>query len=172
MRCRMPKSDQGVDPSRYQIIPRTLIFVTKGEQVLLLKGAATKRIWAGKYNGIGGHIEQGEDAAGAARRELLEETGLRVDDLRLCGTLIVDASPGVGIGIFIFRARYSGGDLIESTEGKLEWHSVDGLDNLRLVEDLPVLLPRVIALRPDSAPFSARSFYDEQGQLQVIFFFF
>ena len=169
MRCRMPKSDQVVDPSRYQIIPRTLIFVVKGEQVLLLKGAETKRIWAGKYNGIGGHIERGEDAAGAARRELLEETGLHVDDLRLCGTLIVDASPGVGIGIFIFRAEYSGGELLDSPEGMLEWHTLDDLGSLRTVEDLPVLLPRVMSMQPDSAPFSARSFYDDHGQLQVVF---
>jgi len=165
----MPKIDQGVDRSRYQLIPRTLIFVNRGEKVLLLKGAETKRIWAGKYNGIGGHIEQGEDAAGAALRELVEETGLRVNDLRLCGTLIVDASPGVGIGIYIFRARYSGGDLKESPEGILEWHSMDDLDHLRLVEDLPVLLPRVMAMQPDSAPFSARSFYDEHGRIQVVF---
>ena len=58
----MPKSDQGVRNDRYKIIPRTLIFVTRGEQVLLLKGAVHKRLWANQYNGIGGHVEQGEDA--------------------------------------------------------------------------------------------------------------
>ena len=52
----MPKSDQGVRNDRYKIIPRTLIFVTRGEQVLLLKGAEHKRLWANQYNGIGGHV--------------------------------------------------------------------------------------------------------------------
>lgn len=165
----MPKSDQGVDRNRYQLIPRTLIFVTRGDEVLLLKGASTKRIWANRYNGIGGHIEQGEDAITAARRELIEETGLVVKDLRLCGTLIVDAAPGVGIGIYIFHGEYNGGTLKESPEGSLEWHAVDKINSLPLVEDLPSLLPRVLAMRPSDAPFSARSYYDAQERLQVVF---
>ena len=68
----MPIADQGVSSDRYQLIPRTLIFLTRGESVLLLKGAPNKRIWANRYNGVGGHIERGEDAHTAARRELLE----------------------------------------------------------------------------------------------------
>jgi 8-oxo-dGTP pyrophosphatase MutT (NUDIX family) len=31
----------------------------------------------------GGHVEQGEDSLAAAHRELLEETGLKVEELRL-----------------------------------------------------------------------------------------
>ncbi len=165
----MPKGDQGVDPQRYQVIPRTLIFVTRGSQVLLLKGAATKRIWAGQYNGVGGHIEQGEDAASAARRELIEETGLTVRDLRLCGTLIVDASAGLGIAIYIFRAEFTGGAVKDSLEGSLEWHSPEHLAGLPLVEDLKILLPRVLANQAGDNPFSARSYYDENERLRVIF---
>ncbi len=165
----MPKGDQGVNRARYQLIPRTLIFVTRGDEVLLLKGAATKHIWAGKYNGVGGHIEQGESAAGAARRELLEETGLNVRELRLCGTVIVDASPGLGIGIVVFRADYDGGSLKDSDEGSLEWLTLEKLNGLPLVEDLNILLPRVLAMKAGENPFSARSYYDEQEQLRVVF---
>ena len=72
----MPSADQMVLSDRYTIIPRTLIFLICGKNVLLLKGALNKRLWAGLYNGVGGHIERGEDILTAAQRELQEETGL------------------------------------------------------------------------------------------------
>ena len=86
----MPKSDQGVTKDRYMLIPRTAIFVRRGDEYLLIKGAPTKRLWAGKYNGLGGHVERGEDVLTSAGREPREETGLTAY-LWLCGTVIADA---------------------------------------------------------------------------------
>jgi 8-oxo-dGTP diphosphatase len=68
----MPKSEQGVNQGRFSVIPRTLIFITHGDKILLIKGSPFKRLWANQYNGIGGHIEKGEDVLSAARRELRE----------------------------------------------------------------------------------------------------
>jgi 8-oxo-dGTP diphosphatase len=165
------KVDQGVAASkgRYVVIPRVLVFVFSGGDVLLIKGASNKRIWAKRYNGVGGHVEAGEDVCAAALREVGEETGLAVRGLRLCGTINVDAGQETGIMLFVFVAHSDGRETIPSPEGGLEWVPLDRLDEFDLVEDIPVLLERITGMSDGMPPFSARYWYDEQDALQIAF---
>src|SRR5512147_2843413 len=149
----MPKSDQGITKDRYMLIPRTAIFVRRGDEYLLIKGASTKRLWAGKYNGLGGHVERAEDVLSSAKRELLEETGLTAD-LWLCGTVIVDAGE-TGICLFVFSGEYVSGELKASNEGMAEWVQYDAISELPVVEDLPVLLSRIHGMKRGDPPFSS-----------------
>jgi 8-oxo-dGTP diphosphatase len=174
----MGKSDQGIVASagQYTAIPRVLVFVFHGNDVLLLKGAPTKRIWANRYNGVGGHVEADEDVYAAARRETREETGLEVHDLRLRGIVNVDVgAPGdspasqVGILFFVFTARSEKRQTLPSAEGTLEWIPLQRLPQHDMVEDVPILLRR-LAETPDTAPpFFARYFYDEGDRLHIAF---
>jgi 8-oxo-dGTP diphosphatase len=168
MEFSMPQSDQGVTNNRYTVIPRTAIFLRRGDSYLLLKGAPTKRLWANQYNGLGGHVERGEDVLTSAKRELLEEAGLTAD-LWLCGTLIVDAG-ATGICLYFFSGECSEGDgePQPSQEGLAEWIPFDRIGDIPVVEDLPVLLTKIHAMRRGDPPFSARSYY-EDDQLVVKF---
>jgi len=168
----MGREDQGVAKSknRYQMIPRTLCFITHGDEVLLLRGGPRKRLWAGRYNGVGGHIEAGEDIHAATLREIAEETGLAVHDLRLRGIVHADAGdPAVGILFFVFTAQTTSKQIGMSPDGTLEWWPVDRLPATEMVEDLPILLPKALAMQPGAEPFFGSYRYDEHDRLVISF---
>jgi len=171
----MGQQEQGVFASdeRYKTVPRTLCFVLHGDDVLLLKGAPDKRLWANRYNGVGGHVERGEDVCTAARREICEETGWcddELEDLRLRGIINVDAgSPQTGIALFVFTAKARKRQTSASAEGTLEWIPLSRLLDYALVEDLPILLARILELADDAPPLFGHYSYDESDKLVMRF---
>jgi len=165
----MGQDDQKISRERYHTIPRTLCFITHGDDVLLLQGAPEKPIWPNQYNGVGGHIEADEDVYTAARREIREETGLRIEALFLRGTINIPVEANWGILVFVFTAESPTREVYPSEEGLLVWVDRDKLDGLELVEDLPIILPRVLAMAPTDPPFFAHYSYDEEDRLVVAF---
>lgn len=166
----MSVESQGVSNNRYTLIPRVLIFpVNETGQILLLEGAKDKKIWAGFWNGLGGHVEQGESLLHAANRELLEESGLVAEKLIFCGQVLVDTNQSPGIIFFVFKAKRLQGELRASEEGKLGWYSLQSALKLNLVEDLYTLLPLVMRQRASARPFWGHYQYDDEGQLIMSF---
>lgn len=154
----MQASEQGArDPrrQRYQAVPRVLIFLTSrnpqngADEVLLLKGAPSKRLWANRYNGLGGHVEANEDVYAAALREVQEEAGLEPACLALRGVVNIDTGhdaqgPQPGILMFVFAGESPTRAVIPSIEGELHWLPLDALADYPLVDDLYELIPRAL----------------------------
>ena len=150
-------SEQGARESsaRHLVTPRVLIFLTsvnpttREREVLLLKGAPTKRLWANKYNGLGGHVEPTEDVYTAAVREVWEEAGIEVKTLTLRGIVTIDTGfdefgRRPGVLMFVFVGETSERTVWPSTEGTLSWVAIDALAAYPLVDDLFELLPRAL----------------------------
>ncbi len=105
----MTSTPQVILHNRYQVVARTIIFIFIDGKVLLQKGSLTKKINPGLWNGLGGHIERGEDVLSAARRELNEEAGISCNNLQLNGTVVIDVNKSEGILLFVFSGdNYSG----------------------------------------------------------------
>ena len=100
----------------------------------------------GKYNGLGGKLEPGEDVVACLRREVREESGLECESMLLRGTI---SWPGFGKGGedwfgFIFRIdAWSGTPRPDNHEGALAWVAVDDVLTLPLWEGDRHFLPLV-----------------------------
>lgn len=82
----------------------------------------------------GGHAEPGESFERSAEREILEETGLTVKNLELCGIVHWDCPERKEkFIVFLYRTSDFSGELISETEeGKVFWVKEDELKNMKL----------------------------------------
>ncbi len=167
----MGASDQGADAAsgRWMVIPRTLCFVTNGGDILLMKRGEHRRVVPGRYNGLGGHLERDEDPQSGAIREIHEEAGLSVHDVRLRGISHVDAGQSVGILLFVFTAVADSRTVQDCDEGTLHWVPITEAGKLPLVEDLPVLLTRLFGSDTSPMPFFAHMWYDSNDKIVIDF---
>jgi len=166
----MQQNFQAPTNQRYQFVPRVLVFLSCGDELLLMRRADDRPIFPGLYNGLGGHVERGESVLAAAHRELNEESGLQGIDLWLCAVVAIDTGDAdAGIVMWVFRGEATGEATKESGEGTLEWVSKERIAALPLVEDIPYLLPRVLSIRPGDSPLWGFYDYGDEGKLRMNF---
>lgn len=133
----------------YTPILATLGYVlsAEGTQVLLVhRNRRPDDNHFGKYNGLGGKLDAGEDVVGGMCREVREEAGLECTSLKLRGTV---SWPGFGkqgedwFGFIFLIEAWQGTPLTENAEGTLEWVAIDRLLDLPLWEGDRHFLPLV-----------------------------
>jgi 8-oxo-dGTP diphosphatase len=156
-----------VSPSHRLVYARTLCFVQREGRVLMLRGAPTKRLYANLFNGLGGHLEAGEDVLDSVRREVREESGLELDTVRLRAIVNVDEEGKPGVVVFVFLATSASGQARASDEGTPEWVSPADLPGLDVVEDLREALPRFLD-RGNLGVWFGRFGFDGAGRLVAL----
>ena len=136
-------------PHRYTPIASVLGFILSPDRRSVLMVHRTYRQDdenLGKYNGIGGKLERGEDVASGMRREIREETGLEVASMTLRGTLCwADFGPKREDWLaFVFLIdAFSGEPQRDNEEGTLHWIPLAELDALPMWAGDRLFLPMV-----------------------------
>ena len=138
----------------YRPILGTLGFIMspdRKETLLVHRNARQADNHFGKYNGLGGKMQPGEDIVSCIKREIHEEAGINCLDIVLRGTI-----NWTGFGTngedwlgFIFRIdRFTGTPFRENEEGELSWQLVVNLANLPMWEGDRFFLPMVFDQDP------------------------
>jgi NAD+ diphosphatase len=111
-----------------RLSPAVIVAVCKGHQILL---AHSKRFPSGFYSVLAGFVEPGETLEECVRREVREEAGIEVKNIRYFGSQPWPFPDSFMLG---FTAEYAGGIIrIDETEiDDAGWFSADNLPVLPL----------------------------------------
>lgn len=139
-----------------RMIPSTLVYVVRGDAVLMLRKARghQKGIW----NGLGGKAEPGEMPEACAVREVREEAGLEVTDLRYRGLIVFPRFDGLNDWYVWIYLASADGTPVGGDEGEVAWIDRADLATLELHEGDRVFLPW---LWQRDRVFSARFDYED-----------
>ena len=83
----------------------------------------------------GGHVEPGESFVESVIREVWEETGLTIENPKLCGTKQFQTRKGERYVVFFYKTDRFSGELKSSDEGKVFWIPRNTLDQYTLCDD-------------------------------------
>lgn len=124
----------------------TLCYIEKEGKYLMLHRVKKRHdINAGKWIGVGGHVENGETPEECLLREVKEETGLTLTAYRLRGLVTFLSDVCEPELMCVFTADAFDGELIECDEGELAWVEKSDVLGLPTWEGDRVFLERLLS---------------------------
>jgi NAD+ diphosphatase len=113
-------------PFHPRIPPAVIVLVTRGDQLLLARNV---QFPVGRFSAVAGFVEPGESLEQAARREVREEVGVELAELRYFGSQPWPFGRSLMVGFVADHAageiRVDGGEIVEAA-----WFSADRLPEL------------------------------------------
>jgi len=115
-----------------------MVMVTDGNGNVLIQNRNDKS-WPG-FCFPGGYVEPGESFTDAAVRETWEETGLHIEDLRLCGVKQFQTKDDARYVVLFYKSEKYHGQLQASDEGEVFWLKRSEFEHHAFVEDFADML--------------------------------
>ena len=111
------------------LVNMCMIYDRDKDKILILD-KVKKHGWEG-LTFVGGHVEKGEVLYDSCVREVFEETGLNVKNLKLKGTVswIDERNNKRELGFLYYTEDFSGELIKENIEGELFWMGIEEFRN-------------------------------------------
>lgn len=104
-----------------------MCMICDGNGNVLVQNKTNTPTWSG-WNFPGGHVEKGEYVTPSVIREMKEETGLTIENPKLCGIKeFHKASDGKRYIVFLYVATRFSGELKSCDEGEVFWYPLSQL---------------------------------------------
>lgn len=144
-----------------RVVNLCYVINNQGQTLLQYK---RKGFGVGKWNGPGGKVRSGETLEQAVIREVKEETGLDIKNLKKMAELefyFTDKEEWNQIA-HVYITKDFTGDMRASEEGELKWFKIDEIPYNEMWSDDPYWLPNILA-----GEFMKMKFYfDSEANLQ------
>ena len=119
-----------------------MCMICDGKGNVLVQNKKHHPTWHG-WNFPGGHVEKGEYVTPSVIREMKEETGLTIENPKLCGIKeFHKMKDGKRYIVFLYVATQFSGELKSSTEGEVFWYPLSELaQSNELIDGFGEMLP-------------------------------
>jgi 8-oxo-dGTP diphosphatase len=149
-----------IDWENWEPVDRaTLLFVIVDRQILLIR--KKRGLGAGKVNGPGGRLLEGEEPLAGAIRETQEELGVTPRRVRYGGELAFQFLDGYSTHVHVFSAEEYVGEPRETDEAVPMWTPVGAIPYDEMWQDDVLWMPLLL----EGCRFRGRFVFDEDRML-------
>lgn len=124
----------------------TLLFVRRDGRVLLIR--KKRGLGAGKINGPGGRLDDGEAPMQGAIREVQEELRITPTDVQMRGALAFQFADGYALFVTVFSADGCDGEPQETDEATPLWTPIDAVPFDEMWADDRLWFPHLLKAQP------------------------
>ena len=112
-----------------------MCLICDGNKVLVQEKVGTKGLVF-----PGGHVEEGESLLESVVREMKEETGLTIENPKICGFKDWIQEDGTRYVVLLYKTDKFTGELKSSDEGRVFWIDRADIDRANLIWNMKELL--------------------------------